>query len=96
MHRTPRLHRVAARDIAAGVEQLQRTEGVDPDRVAVWGYCTGGTLAWLAACQCDAAAAILFFPSQPTFAELSPATPVHRDRPVVDAHLPHAVPLRRG
>ena len=53
------------------------TPGVDPTRVAVWGYCTGATLAWLTACQRDVAAAVLFFPSQPTFAELGPNTPVH-------------------
>ncbi len=41
------------------------------------GYCTGATLAWLAACQRAVAAAVLFFPSQPTFAELGPRSPVH-------------------
>ena len=46
--------------------------------MAVWGYCTGGTLAWLAAClRGDLAAAVLFFPSQPVFDELGPTTPVH-------------------
>jgi carboxymethylenebutenolidase len=68
----------AARVLADGIDRLRRTPGVDPARVAVWGYCTGGTLAWLAACQRgDLAAAVLFFPSQPQFAELGPATPVH-------------------
>src|SRR5262249_29433651 len=43
-----------------------------------WGYCTGGTLAWLAAClRGDIAAAVLYFPSQPVFQELGPNTPVH-------------------
>ena len=60
-----------------GIDQLRRTPGVDGSRIAVWGYCTGATLAWLAACQRDVAAAILFFPSQPCFAELGPNTPVH-------------------
>lgn len=67
----------ATRRLVDGVDQLRTTPGVDPTRIAVWGYCTGGTLAWLAACQRDVAAAVLFFPSQPTFAELGPNTPVH-------------------
>ena len=68
----------ATRALVDGIDQLRRTPGVDPARVAVWGYCTGATLSWLAACQRgDIAAAVLFFPSQPRFAELSPATPVH-------------------
>jgi carboxymethylenebutenolidase len=67
-----------ARDLAAAVDAVRATPGVDPGRVAVWGYCTGGTLAWLAAClRGDLAAAVLYFPSQPRFAELSPAAPVH-------------------
>jgi carboxymethylenebutenolidase len=67
----------ATRALVRGVDQLRRTPDVDPGRIAVWGYCTGGTLAWLTACQRDVAAAVLFFPSQPTFAELTPNTPVH-------------------
>ena len=67
----------ATRVLVDGVDQLRATAGVDPTRIAVWGYCTGGTLAWLAACQRDVAAAVLFFPSQPTFAELGSNTPVH-------------------
>ncbi len=67
-----------ARDLAGTVNALRAMPGIDPRRVAVWGYCTGGTLAWLAAClRGDLAAAVLFFPSQPVFAELSPARPVH-------------------
>ncbi len=66
----------ATRVLVRGIDQLRTTPGVDPTRVAVWGYCTGATLAWLAACQRDVAAAVLFFPSQPTFAELGPRTPV--------------------
>lgn len=67
-----------ARDLAAAVDALRVMPGIDPRRVAVWGYCTGGTLAWLAAClRGDLAAAVLYFPSQPAFAELSPARPVH-------------------
>lgn len=67
----------ATRALVRGFDQLRCAPGVDPDRVALWGYCTGGTLAWLTACQRDVAAAVLFFPSQPTFATLGPDTPVH-------------------
>lgn len=50
---------------------------VDPDRVGVWGYCTGATLAWLtASLRRDAALAVLFYPSQPVFRESSPERPV--------------------
>ena len=67
-----------ARDLAATVDAVRAMPGIDPRRIAVWGYCTGGTLAWLAAClRGDLAAAVLYFPSQPVFAELSPARPVH-------------------
>ncbi len=67
-----------ARHLAATVDAVRAMPGIDPRRVAVWGYCTGGTLAWLAAClRGDLAAAVLYFPSQPVFAELSPARPVH-------------------
>ena len=67
----------ATRVLVGGVDRLRRTPGVDPARIAVWGYCTGATLAWLTACRRDVAAAVLFFPSQPTFGELGPRTPVH-------------------
>jgi carboxymethylenebutenolidase len=67
-----------ARDLAGAVDALRAMPAIDPRRIAVWGYCTGGTLAWLAAClRGDLAAAVLYFPSQPAFAELSPRTPVH-------------------
>lgn len=67
-----------ARDLAEAVDALRETPRVDPRRVSVWGYCTGGTLAWLAAClRGDLSAAVLYFPSQPAFAELTPRTPVH-------------------
>jgi carboxymethylenebutenolidase len=67
-----------ARDLAGAIDALRATPAIDPARVAVWGYCTGATLAWLAACQRgDIAAAVLFFPSQPQFAELGARTPVH-------------------
>src|SRR6266496_2449301 len=66
------------RDLAATVDALRAMPTIDPRRIAVWGYCTGGTLAWLAAClRGDIAAAVLFFPSQPVFEQLGPTTPVH-------------------
>ena len=68
----------AARDLARAIDALRPAPEIDSRRVAVWGYCTGGTLAWLAAClRGDIAAAVLFFPSQPVFQELGPSTPVH-------------------
>jgi carboxymethylenebutenolidase len=67
-----------ARELARTVDRLRAEPDVDASRIALWGYCTGGTLAWLAACQRgDVAAAVLFFPSQPMFEELGPRTPVH-------------------
>jgi carboxymethylenebutenolidase len=65
------------RDLTTTIDALRARPDIDPRRIAVWGYCTGGTLAWLAACQRgDIAAAVLYFPSQPTFHELGPRSPV--------------------
>ena len=36
-------------DIVAGIDYARGLPAVDPARVTVWGYCTGGTLAMLAA-----------------------------------------------
>ncbi|SEO59448.1 dienelactone hydrolase family protein [Trujillonella endophytica] len=70
--------RRGTRDLLTAVAYAAGCDDVDPDRIAVWGYCTGGTLALLAAELSDRiAAAVLFFPSQPWFAELTPRTPVH-------------------
>ena len=67
-----------ARDLAETIDALRARPDIDARRICVWGYCTGGTLAWLAAClRGDVAAAVLFFPSQPAFSELTPLTPVH-------------------
>lgn len=66
------------RDILAGIDHARSLPEVDADRVAVWGYCTGGTLAMLAAALGRRlAATVLFFPSQPTFPELTPKRPIH-------------------
>lgn len=67
-----------ARRLTRAVDALRAEPHVDASRIAVWGYCTGATLAWLAAClRGDVAAAVLFFPSQPVFEEITPRTPVH-------------------
>jgi carboxymethylenebutenolidase len=67
-----------ARDLAETIDALRARPDIDARRLCVWGYCTGGTLAWLAGClRGDLAAAVLFFPSQPVFSELGPNTPVH-------------------
>lgn len=68
--------RRGAEDMLVGVEYLKDHEHIAS--VAVWGYCTGGTLAWLAAeLGRDVDAAVLFYPSQPTFHELSATQPQH-------------------
>jgi len=66
-----------AHDVLAAIKHARQRPEVDPEKVVVWGYCTGGTLAMLAASlDRDLAGAVLFFPSQPTFPELTPKTPV--------------------
>ena len=66
------------RDLTRAIDALRAEPDLDARRIAVWGYCTGATLAWLAACmRGDLAAAVLFFPSQPMFEELTPTHPVH-------------------
>lgn len=68
--------RQGSEDMLAAVEYLQRVEGIE--KVAVWGYCTGATLALMAACQGrNVDAAVLYYPSQPTFHELSATRPQH-------------------
>jgi carboxymethylenebutenolidase len=58
----------AARDVALAAEMLVQRPDVDRDRLGVWGYCTGATLALLAATvRSDVRAAVLFYPSQPYF-----------------------------
>jgi len=65
-------------DVMAAIDYVRQRLDVDAARVAVWGYCTGGTLAMLAASlAADLAAAVIFFPSQPTFAVLDAKHPVH-------------------
>jgi carboxymethylenebutenolidase len=64
-------------DVLAAIEYARGRPDVDPDRVGVWGYCTGSTLAMLSASlDRRLAAAVLFFPSQPSFPELTAKRPV--------------------
>jgi carboxymethylenebutenolidase len=68
----------AVHDLFDGIEYLRTLDDVDATRIASWGYCTGGTIALFAAClRPDLAAAVVFFPSQPTFDELDAKKPVH-------------------
>jgi carboxymethylenebutenolidase len=70
--------RQATFDVLAGANWLRAHPKVDLHRVAVWGYCTGGTLAMMAAClDRNLAAAVWFFPSQPTFEQLTVKRPAH-------------------
>ena len=70
--------RRATHDLVDTIEYARTLSSVDPARVATWGYCTGATLALLAA-ELDPhlAAAVLFYPSQPTFDVLDDRKPVH-------------------
>lgn len=65
-------------DMLAGVDWLRSHPRVDAARVVLWGYCTGATLALMAAAlDRRVAATLLFFPSQPSFPELTDKRPVH-------------------
>jgi carboxymethylenebutenolidase len=67
----------AVHDLLDAVDYVQGLSYVDATRVATWGYCTGGTLALFAAClRHDLSAAVVFFPSQPTFGEHDAKKPV--------------------
>jgi carboxymethylenebutenolidase len=67
----------ATKDILAGIDHARSMPEVDPEKIVVWGYCTGGTLAMLAAAlDRHLAGAVWFFPSQPTFPELDARHPV--------------------
>ena len=69
--------RRAVCDVLDAIDHVQGLAQVDASRVASWGYCTGGTLALFAAClRTDLAGAVVFFPSQPTFASHDDKKPV--------------------
>ena len=80
-HMGPLLDAIASLDFRRGAEDMlvgvaHAREHEQVSRVAVWGYCTGGTLSWLAAALGrEVDAAVLFYPSQPTFHELSSTQP---------------------
>ena len=68
----------AARDLIDVADELRARDDVDTDRVGYWGYCTGATVALLAACLDRlSAVAVAFYPSQPEFTELTPQRPAH-------------------
>ena len=70
--------RQATYDVMAGTDWLRAQSHVDPERIAVWGYCTGGTLAMMAAAlDRRLGAAVLFFPSQPKFEQIDAKHPAH-------------------
>ena len=67
----------AVHDLFDAIDYVQDLPYVEATRVASWGYCTGGTIALFAAClRHDLAAAVVYFPSQPTFGEHDPKRPV--------------------
>jgi carboxymethylenebutenolidase len=70
--------RQATFDLLAAVDWARAQPGVDAERIVLWGYCTGATLAMLgAALDRRIAATLLFFPSQPSFHEITDKRPVH-------------------
>lgn len=70
--------RAATYDLMASAEWLRGRGRVNAEEVAVWGYCTGGTMAMMAAClDRRLGAAVLFYPSQAVFPELTVKRPSH-------------------
>jgi len=70
--------RAATYDLLSGADWLRAHPHVKASQVGVWGYCTGGTLAMLAASlDRRLAATLLFFPSQPRFEQLTTKRPAH-------------------
>jgi carboxymethylenebutenolidase len=68
----------AARDLIASADWLRGMPEIDRHRVGYWGYCTGATVALLAA-ELDrlAGVGVFFYPSQPWFTDLGPGRPAH-------------------
>jgi carboxymethylenebutenolidase len=70
--------RRGAYDLMSALDYARSRPEVDDQRVALWGYCTGATLALMAAClRSDVAVTVLFYPSQPRFDVIGPTKPVH-------------------
>jgi carboxymethylenebutenolidase len=66
----------AITDQLAAIDHLRSRSDVDPERVVSWGYCTGGTLAWAAAAlDRQLSCAVIYYPSQPSFASHDPQHP---------------------
>jgi carboxymethylenebutenolidase len=70
--------RQATYDLMVAADWARSQSNVDPERVFIWGYCTGGTLAMMAAClDRRLAGAVMYFPSQPRFETLDARHPAH-------------------
>ena len=70
--------RRGAYDLMAALDYAKSRPDVDDQRLALWAYCTGATLALIAAClRSDVTATVLFYPSQPRFDTLSATKPAH-------------------
>ena len=60
-------------------------------KVAIVGFCWGGTLAWLAACRCDYTAAVAYYGSMtPDYANETARCPVIAHIGSADTTMPHA------
>jgi len=69
--------RRAAYDLMGALDFLAAHGDVDAERLAVWGYCTGATIALLASClRQNLRATVLFYPSQPRFETRDRTRPV--------------------
>jgi carboxymethylenebutenolidase len=81
--------RLASQDMQSGFDYLLGLPYVDGSRIGTWGYCTGGTLAMMAAClNRELAASVWFFPSQPVFERIDAGRPVHPMDLVWNIHCP--------
>jgi carboxymethylenebutenolidase len=68
----------ATSDLLTGIDWLRGQPNVCADKIGLWGYCTGGTLAMLAsALDRHLKATVIFFLSQPCFPEITAKRPVN-------------------
>lgn len=63
-------------DAKAAIQALRDRPDVDADRVAVLGFCIGGTYAYLTACETDGIAAAIDYYGSIRYAEISTNKPV--------------------
>jgi carboxymethylenebutenolidase len=68
--------RRALADLDAAASLLAARDDVDGERVAVVGFCMGGTLAFLAGCTSTAFAGVVAFYGRPLYPDLSAAKPM--------------------